>query len=55
MLVQNMKSNGMVKFYNPMKGFGFIHSDKEKIDVFFHITDIKGANPPKIEDRVFLF
>jgi CspA family cold shock protein len=49
------KQKGTVKFYNPIKGFGYIYADKEKKDVFFHITAIKGANPPKIGDKVSFF
>ncbi len=49
------KQNGIVKFYNPSKGFGFIYADEEKKDIFFHITKINGANPPKIGDKVSFY
>lgn len=46
------KQSGTVKFYNPTKGFGFIYSEKEGKDIFFHITGINGANPPNSGERV---
>ncbi len=33
---------GKVKFYNPIKGYGFIET-KEKTDLFFHISEFKEA------------
>ncbi len=46
------KQSGTVKFYNPTKGFGFIYSEKDRKDIFFHITGINGANPPNTGERV---
>jgi cold shock CspA family protein len=40
---------GTVKFYNPLKGFGFIKSDK---DYFFHMTQCPEGWKPKIGDKV---
>lgn len=35
-------TQGTVKFYNPVKGFGFITSDKGE-DVFFHKSNVKNS------------
>ena len=38
-----MSLQGKVKWFNPIKGFGFIERiDKEK-DVFIHISEVKAA------------
>lgn len=44
-----MSSTGRVKFFNDVKGFGFIET--EKGDVFMHINDVQG-NPPQEGDEV---
>ena len=31
---------GIVKFYNPEKGFGFIKDDETKEDIFVHRTGV---------------
>ena len=33
---------GTVKFFNPVKGFGFITSDKGE-DIFFHKSNVKST------------
>jgi CspA family cold shock protein len=35
-------TQGTVKFYNPVKGFGFITSDKGE-DIFFHKSNVKST------------
>ena len=55
MLSLESKQSGTVKFYNPTKGFGFIFADKEKKDIYFHITAINGASPPKVGDKVSFY
>lgn len=35
-------SRGAVKFYNDEKGFGFIESDTDEEDFFFHSTALNG-------------
>ncbi|KIL45468.1 cold-shock protein [Jeotgalibacillus soli] len=40
----SIKLQGRVKYYNDEKGFGFIQ-DKNSLDYFFHISDVKADNP----------
>ena len=35
-------TQGTVKFFNPVKGFGFITSDKGE-DIFFHKSNVKNT------------
>ena len=35
-------NQGTVKFYNPVKGFGFITSNKGE-DIFFHKSNVKNS------------
>jgi CspA family cold shock protein len=37
-----MKETGIVKFFNTLKGFGFITSDQGK-DYFIHISGLNGT------------
>ncbi|RHX77459.1 AIPR family protein [Leptospira yasudae] len=36
------KKNGTLKYYNPEKGYGFLHSDNE--ECFVHVSDFQKAN-----------
>ena len=38
-----MSSQGKVKWFNPIKGFGFIERDDKEKDVFVHISEVKAA------------
>lgn len=40
---------GKVKFYNPLKGFGFIESDR---DYFFHLSQCPENYKPKMGDEL---
>ena len=45
-----MSLQGKVKWFNPTKGFGFIsrEDDKDKKDVFVHISAVKEAGISKL-------
>ena len=43
---------GVIKSYDPARGFGFVYADNEKRDFFFHITAVAGPSPPNIGDKV---
>lgn len=42
---------GLIKFYNPDKGFGFI-TDENNTDRFFHISDVIGSEIPSEQQKV---
>ena len=39
-----------IKFFNQLKGYGFIIDDETSKDIFLHITNVKGQ--PKEGDNV---
>ena len=43
-----MSLQGKVKWFNPVKGFGFIERDDKEKDVFVHISAVKEAGIQKL-------
>ncbi|NNC71703.1 MAG: cold-shock protein, partial [Sphingomonadaceae bacterium] len=44
------KATGTVKFFNSMKGFGFIQRDDGQPDAFVHITAVERAGMPALNE-----
>ena len=45
-----MSLQGKVKWFNPIKGFGFIERDDKEKDVFVHITAVKAAELKNLQE-----
>ena len=45
-----MSLQGKVKWFNPIKGFGFIERDDKQKDVFVHISAVKEAGIKLLEN-----
>ena len=43
-------TTGMVKWFNPTKGFGFIQPDEGGADVFVHISAVERSNLGSLEE-----
>jgi CspA family cold shock protein len=43
-------NNGIVKFYNTQKGFGFIQPDDGEKDVFVHATALERAGISSLQE-----
>ena len=43
-------TNGIVKFYNTQKGFGFIQPDDGEKDVFVHATALERAGIQSLQE-----
>ena len=46
------KYQGVVKWYSPAKGYGFIVSTDRSHDIFFHINEYRSDAILKVGDRV---
>ena len=45
-----MSINGKVKWFNPIKGFGFIERDDKEKDVFVHLSALKNAGMDRLDE-----
>ena len=45
-----MRARGAVKWFDPVKGYGFIRPDEGGRDVFVHITAVKAAGLAGLEE-----
>jgi cold shock protein len=45
-----MSSTGVVKWFNPNKGFGFIRPDQGGKDVFVHISALEKAGIRRLDE-----
>ena len=43
-----MRQNGIVKFFNQAKGYGFISPEAGGKDVFVHVTAVQQAGIPEL-------
>ncbi|MBP7190042.1 MAG: cold shock domain-containing protein [Rickettsiaceae bacterium] len=43
-------STGIVKWFNPTKGYGFVKSEENGQDVFIHITALKEIGLDTLEE-----
>ena len=44
-------AKGLVKWFNPTKGFGFIQPDDGGADVFVHISAVKNAGLHTLDEN----
>ena len=45
-----MSLKGKVKWFNPIKGFGFIEREDKEIDVFVHMSAVRDAGMNGLEE-----
>lgn len=46
-----VKQVGTVKWFNPIKGYGFIQPDGGGADIFVHARDVQESGVPMIKDK----
>lgn len=46
-------ARGTVSFFNNDEGYGFLESDDEDEDVFFHISAVPGTDPEEGDEFEF--
>ena len=49
-----MAHQGKVKFYNHVKGYGFIGRDEGLSDIFFHVSEFRKAGIKKIVEGMIV-
>lgn len=47
-----MTQTGTVKFYNKEKRYGFIISEEQEKDIFFHSSEVEGGVELEEDDKV---
>ena len=45
-----MRQNGIIKFFNHARGFGFITPDDGEKDVFVHISALENSGLPALDE-----
>ncbi len=45
-----MRQNGLVKFFNQAKGYGFVSPEDGGKDVFLHVTAVQRAGIPELAE-----
>lgn len=47
-----MGNTGIIKYYNPNKGYGFIKNIYAEEEIFFHISDVYEYEKEKINENI---
>ena len=49
-----MARQGKVKFYNHVKGYGFIGRDEGQSDIFFHVSEFRKSGIKKVVEGMII-